>query len=60
MKEVKSEPNPEFEAFDRTMEKILSVSHDELKRRMDEYNKGARQNPHKRGPKSKVKISKPV
>jgi hypothetical protein len=55
---TKPGPNPEFQAFDRTMGKILSVSHDELKRRMEEYNKRARENPHKRGPKSKSKTSK--
>jgi hypothetical protein len=45
--------NPEFEAFDRTMGKILSVSHDELKRRMEAYNKRVAKNPNKRGPKAK-------
>jgi hypothetical protein len=53
MDEVKPEPNPEFEAFNRTMDHILTVSHDELKRRMDAYKKQAAKNPHKRGPKPK-------
>jgi hypothetical protein len=47
--------NPEFEAFDRTMGKILSVSHDELKRRMEAYNKQMVKNPNKRGPKPQTK-----
>ena len=47
--------NPEFDAFDRTMGQLLSVSHDELKRRMDAYKKEAAKNPNKRGPKPKRK-----
>lgn len=55
MTEVKTEPNPEFENFDRAMKHILSVPHDELKRRMDAYKKQAAKNPRKRGPKPKQK-----
>lgn len=47
--------NPEFDAFTRTMDKLLSVSHDELKRRMDAYKRKAAKNPRKRGPKPKAK-----
>lgn len=46
-------PNPEFERFDKTMVKLLSVSHDELKRRMEAYDKQAALNPNRRGPKPK-------
>jgi iron-sulfur cluster repair protein YtfE (RIC family) len=49
------ESNPEFEAFTRTIDHLLTVSHDELKRRMEEYKVQAAKNPHKRGPKPKVK-----
>lgn len=45
--------NPEFERFNRTMDKLLSVSHEELKRRMDAYKEQAAKNPRKRGPKPK-------
>ena len=48
-------PNPEFDAFTRTIDKILTVSHDELKRRMEAYKEQAAQNPRKRGPKPKGK-----
>jgi hypothetical protein len=47
--------NPEFEAFDRTMGKILSVSHEEIQRRLEAHKKQAAQNPNKRGPKPKAK-----
>ncbi len=47
--------NPEFDAFDRTMGQLLSVSHDELKRRMEAYKKEAAKNPNRRGPKPKTK-----
>jgi hypothetical protein len=52
---VKAEGNPEFEAFDRMMGKLLSVSHDELKRRMAAYKRKAAKNPNRRGPKPKGK-----
>ena len=45
----------EFEAFDKLMGKLLSVSHEEIKRREAEYRKRADANPRKRGPKRKVK-----
>jgi hypothetical protein len=45
--------NPEFEAFNRTVDKLLSVSHEELKRRMEAYKEQAKKNPRKRGPKPK-------
>jgi len=47
--------NPEYDAFTRTIDKLLSVSHDELKRRMEAYKKQAAKNPRKRGPKPKSK-----
>jgi hypothetical protein len=52
---MKVDPNPEFAAFDRTMGKLLSVSHEELQRRMEAYKKQAAKNPNKRGPKPKKK-----
>jgi hypothetical protein len=53
---MKAEPNPEFDAFDSAMGKLLSVSYEELQRRMDTYKKQAAKNPNKRGPKSKKTI----
>jgi len=59
--------NPEFDAFNRTMDQLLSVSHDELKRRMNAYKAESEKNPNRRGPKRqkppvtakrKVKISR--
>jgi hypothetical protein len=42
-----------FQRFDSAMGTILSVSHDELKRREREYQKQAKANPNRRGPKKK-------
>ena len=50
--------NPELEAFTRTMDKLLSVPHDELKRRMDAYKVEAAKNPNRRGPKPKAKTKR--
>jgi hypothetical protein len=49
----------EFEAFDNLMGRLLSVSHEEIKRREAEYKKRADANPRKRGPKRKVKPPAP-
>jgi len=49
------ERNSEFDAFTRTIDKLLTVSHDELKRRMEAYKEQAAKNPRKRGPKPKEK-----
>jgi hypothetical protein len=55
---MKASPNPEFAAFDRTMGKLLSVSHAELKRRMEAYKEQVAKNPRKRGPKPKAKTTR--
>ena len=47
--------NPEFDAFTRTVDRLLSVPKAEILRRETEYRKQADQNPHKRGPKPKRK-----
>ena len=52
--------NPEFDAFTRTMYKLLAVSHEELKRRMEAYKERAAKNPRKRGPKPKRKDARTV
>lgn len=39
--------------FDTLVRKVLSVSHDELVRREKEYQRQAKQNPNRRGPKPK-------
>jgi hypothetical protein len=46
--------NKEFDAFTRLVDRVLTVSHDEMKRREAEYQKKAKANPHKRGPKRKT------
>lgn len=52
---------PKMDRFNETMDKILSVSHEEIQRRLKAYKKQATQNPHKRGPKPKAKpLSEPT
>ena len=53
---MKSEPNTsssEFAAFDRAMGKLLSVSHEEIQRRIAAHKEQVANNPRKRGPKPK-------
>jgi len=45
--------NPEFDAFTRNVDRILSVPKAEILRREAEYQKQAAKNPNKRGPKPK-------
>jgi hypothetical protein len=44
----------EFEAFEKLVGQVLSVSHEEMKRREAEYKRQADANPRKRGPKRKA------
>jgi hypothetical protein len=52
--------NPEFEKFDATVRKILSVSHDELKKREKAWkrNKARRKKRAKTSPASRVSNDK--
>lgn len=45
----------EREAFEGIVSRVLSVSHEEIKRREEAYRKQADANPRKRGPKRKLK-----
>jgi hypothetical protein len=54
---MKSKPNPEFDAFTNTMDRLLAVPREEMQRREKEYRDQVAQNPRKRGPKKKVKAS---
>jgi hypothetical protein len=58
MKAMKSDlpTGPGMDRFNATIDRLLSVSHEDLQRRMNAYKKQAAQNPHKRGPKPKRKI----
>lgn len=47
--------NPEFEAFTKMMDTLLSVPKAELAKREEEYRKKADANPRKRGPKRKTR-----
>jgi len=49
-------PTSEFDAFTNTVDRLLSVSHSEIQKREQEYQKQAALNPRKRGPKPKRKI----
>ncbi len=45
-----------FRRFDKSISKILTVSHSELAEREREYKQKAAANPHKRGPKPRKKV----
>ncbi len=45
----------EHSAFTALVDRVLSVSHEEIKRREAEYRRRAEANPRKRGPKRKIK-----
>jgi hypothetical protein len=47
----------EYEAFTNLVDRVLSVSHEEIRRREAEYRRQAETNPRKRGPKRKIKPS---
>lgn len=48
-------PSREYDAFTSAVEHIMSVPKTEILRREAEYRKQAALNPHKRGPKPKIK-----
>jgi hypothetical protein len=48
------QPNTEFDAFTKTMDKLLTVSPEELKRRLAAHKEQADKNPRKRGPKKRT------
>jgi hypothetical protein len=45
----------EFTTFTALVDRVLSVPHYEIQRRVEEHRKEAAKNPHKRGPKPKRK-----
>jgi hypothetical protein len=46
--------NPEFDKFDAVMKKILSVSHDELKKREEKWKRGRAKKKRARKPASRA------
>jgi hypothetical protein len=50
-------PSKEYQAFTSTVDQLLTVSKEELDRRVAAYKAEADKNPNKRGPKPKVKAS---
>lgn len=46
---------PGMDRFNAVMDKVLSVSHDEMQRRLAVYKEQSDKNPNKRGPKPKAK-----
>ena len=50
-------PSSGYENFTNLVDRVLTVSHEEIKRREAEYKRWADANPRKRGPKRKVKPS---
>ena len=46
-----------WQRFQSAMRRVIAVPHAEIQRRVEEERKRAAQNPHKRGPKPKLKPS---
>lgn len=53
---MKSGPT-EFDAFTTLVDRVLSVSHAEIQKRVEAHRKAAAKNPHRRGPKQKRRAS---
>jgi hypothetical protein len=47
--------SPEFDKFTKVVDRVLSVSHEEMQRRESAYRAHADSNPKKRGPKRGTK-----
>ena len=45
----------EFDTFTELVDRVLSVPHSEIQKRVEEHRKAAAKNPHRRGPKPKRK-----
>ena len=45
----------EYEAFTNLVDRVLSVPHSEIQKRVEAHRKAAAKNPHRRGPKPKRK-----
>jgi hypothetical protein len=43
----------EFDTFTSLVDRVLSVPHSEIQKRIEEHREAAAKNPNKRGPKSK-------
>jgi len=54
---TESETSTEYRAFKSLLNRVLTVPRAEIERREAEYQKQSKQNPHRRGPKPKVKPS---
>jgi hypothetical protein len=48
-----------MDRFNKAMDKILSVSPEEIRRRLAAHKEQAEKNPHKRGPKPKTPKARP-
>jgi hypothetical protein len=45
--------NVEYERFTNLVDRVLSVPHSVIKKRIEEHREAVARNPHRRGPKSK-------
>jgi hypothetical protein len=51
--ESKPPTSPEYQRFTSLVDKVLSVSREELLKRQEEYKRQSEANPNRRGPKRK-------
>jgi len=54
---MKKSENPELDAFTNLTDRLLSVPHTEIQKRIKRYKEEAAKNPHRRGPKPKATAS---
>lgn len=52
-------PSKEYQAFAKLTDRLLAVPHAEIQKRVVQHREQSAQNPRKRGPKPKVKLSDP-
>jgi hypothetical protein len=50
--------SPEFDTFTNLVDRVLSVPHVEIQKRVEAHRKAAAKNPNRRGPKRKRRVSR--
>jgi hypothetical protein len=48
----------EYDTFTNLVDRVLSVPHAEIQKRVEAHRKAAAKNPHRRGPKRKRRVSR--
>jgi hypothetical protein len=56
---VSKSPSAEFDNFNTLVDRVLSVSREEMQKRLEDYRNSSLQNTNRRGPKPKAKTASP-